>query len=133
MAPSSDLTGQADVQRGRQGRGVGKRNCETNPLHRAYDNAGHLKETKSNKIQCRMLPPDLYARLTALCRVRLPEAFIFSGKRGVPYRPVYLTQLWKTAARKAEIHVPLYVGTRHSFAHYVRTVPNLSPEDNKPS
>jgi integrase len=131
-------------------------------IQRAFDNAGHLKETKSNKIQCKMLPPDLYARLGELCRDRLPEAFIFSGQRGAPYRPVYLTQLWKTAARKAEIPVPLYVGTRHSFAtqrweeiqkagadklasemghasagttfsHYVRTVPNLSPVGKKPS
>jgi len=131
-------------------------------IQRAFDNAGHLKETKSNKIQCKMLPPDLYARLGELCRDRLPEAFIFSGQRGAPYRPVYLTQLWKTAARKAEIPVPLYVGTRHSFAtqrweeiqkagadklasemghasagttfsHYVRTVPNLSPVEKKPS
>ena len=131
-------------------------------IQRAFDNAGHLKETKSNKIQCKMLPPDLNDRLTALCRDRLPEAFIFSGKRGAPYRPIYLTQLWKTAARKAEIPVPLYVGTRHSFAtrrweeiqragaeklatemghgsaemtfaHYVRTVPRLSPEESKPS
>lgn len=102
------------------------------------------------------------SRLATLCRGRLPEAFIFSGKRGAPYRSVYLTQLWRIAAQKAEIPVPLYVGTRHSFAtrrweeiqragadklanemghgsaettfaHYVRTVPKLSAKENKPS
>jgi hypothetical protein len=57
-------------------------------IQRAYDNAGHLKETKSINIQCKMLPPDLNARLAALCRDRLPEAFLFSGKRGDDIRPV---------------------------------------------
>lgn len=131
-------------------------------IQRAYDNAAHLKETKSNRIQCKMLSPELNARLAALCRDRLPEAFIFSGRSGAPYRPVYLSNLWRAAARDAGIPVPLYVGTRHSFAtrrweeiqrdaadklaremghgnadmtfaHYVRTVPNLSPTEDRPS
>ncbi len=63
-----------------------------------------------------MLSSELNARLTTLRGDRLPEAFIFSGNRGAPYRPTYLTQLRKTAARKAEIPVLLYIGTRHSFA-----------------
>lgn len=79
---------------------------------RAYDNAGHLKETKSNKIQCKMLSSDLNIQLTTHCRNHLPEAFIFLGKAGAPYCPMYLSNLWRAAARKAKIPVPLNVGTR---------------------
>jgi len=62
----------------------------------------------------------LFTNLVKQTKNKLPEAWVFTSRMGSPYRPGYLSKIWRDAAKEAGISVCLYVGTKHSHASQKR-------------
>jgi integrase len=86
-------------------------------FQRSIDPHGNVTDTKTGKIHRRRIPADMADEITEAIRSKLPEAYLFIGRTGAPYRPGILSRIWKKAAEDAGYAgSSLYVGTRHSFA-----------------
>ena len=51
-----------------------------------------------------------------LLKDKLPEAFVFTNRYGMPHKPNALRKTWKNYCEKAGVKISLYNGTRHSGA-----------------
>lgn len=108
---------------------VGSRPCEVCALkcrdfvgghiyiQRSIDDEGNISNhTKTNEVYRKPIPADLAGDLAEAIGGKLPEAFVFTNRRGLPFRPGSLSRAWKRSAIAQGFDVTLGVGTRHAFA-----------------
>ena len=68
-----------------------------------------------------MLPLDPELDASAL-EDKLPEAFVFLNRKGLPYTQGRLEKIWSAACKKAGAKIQLYHGTRRSNATQLRVL-----------
>jgi len=83
-------------------------------IERAFTRKRKLKETKTGVTSWKALSSNLYARLVASTRDKLPDAWLFTNSQGGPFTTNLASEIWRDAARQANINVCLYVSIRHS-------------------
>jgi integrase len=83
-------------------------------IERAFTRKRKLKETKTGVTSWKALSSNLYARLVASTRNKLPDAWLFTNSQGGPFTTNLASEIWRDAARQANIDVCLYVSIRHS-------------------
>ena len=89
-------------------------------IERAFDEKGHLKQSKSGKVLYRGISLSLWNKLKEYSRGKLPEAWLFLDEFGKPYSQGRLYDVWKRAATKTNVDISLYAGTRRSRASQKR-------------
>src|SRR3990172_6738113 len=83
-------------------------------IERAFTRKRKIKETKTGVTSWKALSSNLYARLTASTRDKLPDAWLFTNSQGGPFTTNLASEIWRDAAREAKVEVCLYVAIRHS-------------------
>jgi len=85
---------------------------------RSIDDEGNLtNHTKTKKVHRKPIPADMHDEIMEAMKDKTPAAYLFTNKKGTPFRPGYLSRNWIVAARKCGYEVPLGMSTRHAFAN----------------
>lgn len=86
-------------------------------FQRSIDDGGNVADTKTGAIHRVPIPADMAGEIAAAMKGKLPGAYLFTGRTGMPIRPGTLSRQWNKAAKAVGLGgSTLYVGTRHSFA-----------------
>ncbi len=89
-------------------------------IEQALDATGTVNERKAGGTLYKTVPPELYAHLEAHAKGRFGKDPLFLNRCGNPYRSKGLWAIWRAAAKKADIDIAPYAGTRRSRASQIR-------------
>ena len=86
---------------------------------RAFDERGHVKETKTGSEVYKPLSHDLYVDLRAHCKRKFPNVWLFMKNRK-PYGRMMLYHIWTKAAKLEGLTITPVQASRHSKASQKR-------------
>lgn len=89
-------------------------------VERALTRSRKVKGTKTGVSNLRPVSPELFVRLKAAAKDKLPEAWMFTNRVGKPFHTSQFSWMWRQAADKAGIGACLYVASRHSEISQLR-------------